>query len=606
MYWEAWLTLATIVLMAVALVRNLAGPDTILLGGLTILMTLGLFSDGYLPTPETALAGFGNKGLVTIAVLFVVSAGLTQTGAMSMVVEPLLGRPRNVAGAQLRLMGPVAVLSAFLNNTPIVAMFMPVVSDWCKKTRISPSKLFIPLSYAAIMGGSCTLIGTATNVVVHGELAATQVPAHDGTLLADRIGMFTITLLAGPVALLGIGYVLLASRALLPDRQAKSIEPQETRRFTVEMLVEPNSPIDGKTVEDAGLRHLPGLYLIEIERSEERIVAVGPEQILRGDDRLIFAGIVDSVVDLQRIRGLVPATDQVFKLSAPRANRRLVEAVVGTTCPLVGKSIREGRFRTIYNAAVIAVHRHGEHLNQKIGDIVLEPGDTLLIDTHPRFVDQHRNSGDFFLVSAVAGFQPVRHEKAWLALGILTAMVAAATFTEMALVNAALIASGLMVIFRCCSTQEARDSIQWRVLLVIGAAIGIGTAVKVSGLAEAAGTLMVDSLSPFGHRAVLFGICIIAMVFASMIQPVATALLLLPIAMNAAQQMQVSALPFAIALMMIPAASFATPMAYQTNLMVYGPGGYRFTDYLRIGLPLNALVIVMTVVFAPVIWPFKP
>ncbi len=596
MPWESWVTISTIMVMAAALLKNLAGPDTVLLAGLTLLMTLGLFSDGLLPDPTQAVAGFGSEGLITIAVLFVVSAGLQHTGAMNLVIDRWLGRPRNVLSAQARLMFPVAGLSAFMNNTPVVAMFMPVVSDWCKKTGLSPSKLFIPLSYAAIMGGSCTLIGTATNVVVYDQL---------DDALADQIGMFTISLLAVPVAVVGITYVLVSSFKLLPDRHTDSHDRDESRRYTVEMLVEPGSPIDGATVEGAGLRHLPGLYLVEVERQGQTIVAVGPDEVLRGNDRLIFAGVVDSVVDLQRIRGLLPATDQVFKLSDPRPNRRLVEAVVSDTCPLVGKSVREGRFRSLYDAAVIAVHRNGEHLNQRIGDIVLQPGDTLLIETHPRFIDAHRDSGHFFLVSAVSNFQPMRFDRAWLALSILIAMVVAATFIpHMKLVNAALIASGLMVAAKCCSAQEARSSIQWRVLLVIGAAIGIGKAVENSGAAGHIGGVLVDVLQPMGARVVLLGICVLAMALASVIQPVATALLLLPVAKVAATQLESDFMPFAMALMMIPAASFATPIAYQTNLMVLGPGGYRFSDYLRIGLPLNLLVIVVTVILAPMLWPF--
>lgn len=595
MSWEAWTIIGLLILVIIVLVRNLAGPDTVLLGVLTVLMTLALIPGANLPTPAQIISGFGNEGLVTIAVLFVVTAGLERTGAMLLLTEPMLGRPRSVLGAQVRLMFPVAVLSAFLNNTPIVAMFMPVVSDWCKKTGLSPSKLFIPLSYAAILGGSCTLIGTATNLVVFSSIDPS---------LQQHIGMFTISKLAVPVAVMGITFVILISPVLLPDRRRGDPGRRESRQYTVEMVVKSDSAIDGKSIEAAGLRNLPGLYLIEIERDGERLVAVGPDQVLHGQDRLIFAGLVDSVVDLQRIRGLMPATNQVFKLSDPHPNRRLVEAVVSDTCPLVGKSIREGRFRSVYDAAVIAVHRNGEHLNQKIGDIVLRAGDTLLMDTHPRFVNVHRDSVHFFLVSAVVGSEPIRHDRAWLALFFFLLMVGLATFTSMKLVNAALLTCAAMVLTKCCSPQEARNSIRWRILLVIGSAIGIGQAMTLTGAATHIGSAIVNVLAQYGPHVVLAGICILAMIMASVIQPVATALLLLPIGMVAAQQLGVSSMPFVMSLMMIPAASFATPMAYQTNLMVFGAGGYRFSDYLRIGLPLNLLVIVMTVWMAPRIWPF--
>jgi len=599
MTWEGWITLGVVLLMAVAMVRNMAGPDVILLGGLTLFMTLGLFS-GKFPTPTEAVADFGNEGLVTIAVLFVVAKGLSLTGAMTLISQPLLGRPRTVLGAQMRLMVPVAGMSAFLNNTPIVAMFIPVVNNWCKKTGISPSKLFIPLSYAAILGGACTLIGTATNLVVQGMVFDAQ---KHGQLLGVDIGMFTITAVGVPAAIVGICYVILVSPKLLPDRGGHSVNLADARRYTVEMMVESGSSIDGRSIEQAGLRQLPGAYLVEIERQGDRLVAVGPEQVLRGEDRLIFVGVVESVRDLHQIRGLVPATDQVFKLSSPRPDRCLVEAVVSDSCPLVGKSIREGRFRTVYNAAVIAVYRSGEHLNQKIGDIVLRPGDTLLIETHPRFVETQKNRRDFFLVSTVNESRPLRHDRAWIALLLLAGMVALASTDTMRLLNAALLAAGGMVATRCCSAQEARQTVDWRVLLVIGSALGVGRVLDATGAAGSLAGTLVGAFQWMGPRGMLVGIYLVAMLFNSMIGPVGSAALTFPIAKAVALGAGVDFTPYAIVLMMAASASFATPIAYQTNLMVYGAGGYRFGDYIRIGLPLNLLIMVVVITLTPMIWP---
>ena len=607
MPWEAWLTLGTIGLITFALVRNWAGPDTVLLAGLTLLMTAGLFSDGRLPGPQVAINGFGNEGLITIGVLFVVAAGLSQTGAMNLITRPILGQPRSIAGAQIRLLLPVAGLSAFLNNTPVVAMFMPVVSDWCKKTGLSPSKLFMPLSYAAILGGTCTLIGTSTNLVVFGMLrkAADAQEASPAVLAAaEGLGLFTVGAIGLPATVAGILYVLLASRKLLPDRRRKTLDdPQDTRRYTVEMLIEPGSAIEGRSIRDAGLRHLPGVYLAEIERQGERIVAVGPEQILRAHDRLIFVGVVGSVVDLRRIRGLVPATDQVFKLHEPGPNRRLVEVVLSDNCPLVGKSVREGRFRTMYNAVVIAVHRGDEHLKQKIGDIVLKPGDTLLLETHPRFVERHRNSRDFLLVSAVEDSTPIQHERAWVALLVMASLVLAVTFTPMGLLNGALLAAGVLVVTRCVSSYEARGSIEWRVLLAIGSAIGIGRALEMSGAAGALGELLVRVFTPLGPVGVLAGIYLLAMGFNMMIGHVGAAVLVFPIAQAVAAGAGLNFMPFVIAVMMAASADFANPISYPTHLMVYSSGGYRFSDYVRFGLPLNFIVMFVTISLAPLFWP---
>ncbi len=599
MTWEAWVTLGTIALIALALVRGMAGPDTVLLAGLTLLLSFGIFSDAF-PSPQVAVSQFGHKAPVLIAVLFVVAEGLKQTGAMGLVIQPLLGRPKSTTTAMARLTIPVAGLSAFLNNTPIVAMYMSIINDWSNKIKMAPSKFFIPLSFAAILGGTCTQIGTATNVVVAQEVNATEG-------LGLHIGMFTNTLLGLPCAFVGLIYLMLIAPRLLPDRRTP-IEAggDGERRYTVEMIVEPKSPIAGKTIEDAGLRSLPGVYLIEIEREGERIAAVGPQQVLHENDRLIFAGVVDSVADLQKTRGLAPATDQVFKLSDPRPDRRLVEAVVSENCPLVRKSIRESRFRTVYGAAVIAVHRAGQHLgNTKIGDIVLQPGDTLLLETHPRFVDAQRNGRDFYLVSTVEGSAPLRHDKAWVALVIMLAMVLAATLIpRLDLLVAALLASGMMVATGCCTPGEARQSINWRVILTLGAALGIGKVMDTTGAAENVAQGIVDVCATAGPRGILGGLLLIGMLLTSMIGPVATVGLMFPVALAASQSEGISFMPFAMALMTTSAASFASPTAYQTNLMVYSPGGYKFTDYVRVGLPLNLLVMSVTVTLAPIIWPF--
>lgn len=608
MNWEAWFTLALIGLMVAAMLRHMAGPDTVMLGGLTVLMVMRVVSQQWLgrtesgfPTPEQAFAGFASKAPVTIGVLFVVAEGLRQTGAMSWLTQRILGQPKSTASAQCRLMLPVAGLSAFLNNTPIVAMFMPVVSDWCKRTGVSPSKLFIPLSYAAILGGTCTLIGTATNVLVEG-MVSQAVDAH--LLPRMQIGMFTNTWVGLPAALAGIGLILLTSRWLLPDHRASAVEMVSARQYTVEMKVQLNSPIVGKTIEQAGLRRLAGVYLMAIERAGKEIMGVSPNEVLRGDDRLVFVGLVDSVVDLQKIRGLTPATNQVFKLDAPRPDRRLFEAVVSEDCPLIGKTIREGRFRGVYQAVVIAVHRAGVEIKQKIGDIVLKPGDTLLLEAKPDFADQHRHHRDFYLVSSVADSQPVRHDKAWVALTILVAMVLSVVLIGGAqLIVVALVAGGLMIVTRCCSPSEARASINWRVLLLIGAALGVGRVLERTGAAEHLADQLVTLMTPIGPVAILAAIYLIAMILSSLIGPVGAVTLLFPIAVNVVNAEGYNFMPFAMTLMMTAATSFATPMGYQTNMMVYGPGGYKFSDFVKIGLPLNFCTMAVTLMLAPMIWP---
>lgn len=602
MSWEAWVTLITVLLVVYALVKNLAGPDIVLLGGLTLLVTLSIVSDKF-PTAGQVAGVFGNEGLLTIGVLFVVATGLTETGGLTLITERLLGRPRSVTVAQVRMMLPVAGVSAFLNNTPAVAMFMPAINDWCERNNLSPSKLFIPLSYASVLGGTCTLLGTSTNLVVNGLMIDAQ--RTDPTM--PTMGLFTIGAVGLPVAMIGIAYILLASPRLLAERKPPRAQISDPREYTVEMLVEPGSAIDGRTIEQAGLRHLPGLYVAAIERDGESLVAVGPEQMLRGGDRLIFVGVVKSVVDLQRIRGLVPVADRVFNLSDARHRRTLVEAVVSPTCPMVGQSVRRGQFRTRYDAAIIAVHRNGERVKEKVGDIVLKPGDTLLLETQRQFLQRYGNSRDFFLVSAVPHSHGRRHDRAWVALTISVGMVvvvALEKYTGVTLFNAALVAAGLMGLTRCCTAEQARRRIDWSILAAIGAALGIGKAIEMSGLAEVMASNMIGLCRPLGPWGLLAGTYLLTLMFTEAVTNNAAAALTFPIAKASAAALSLNFLPFGIAIAIAASAGFATPLGYQTHLMVYGPGGYRFSDYLKIGVPLDLLVMFVAVALVPVFFPF--
>ena len=589
MPWDAWLTLAVVVVSFALLAFKGHAPDVILLGALTALLIFGVI------TPRQALAGLANEGMVTVGVLYVVVSGLRETGGIAWIAQNLLGRPRSIPQAQLKVMAPVAALSAFLNNTPVVAIFIPAIRDWAKRNQLSVSKLMIPLSYAAIAGGTCTLIGTSTNLVVNGLLVEeTDLPG---------LGMFELSWIGVPLVTMVVLFVLLTSRWLLRERVPVIGQFADVREYTVEMVVENNSPLIGKSIEDAGLRQLPGLYLVEIERHGQPIAAVSPHERLQGGDRLVFAGIVDSVIDLQRIRGLKPATDQVFKLDSPDEERCLVEAVLSDSSPLVGKSVREGRFRTRYNAAIIAVARNGKKIREKIGDIVLHPGDTLLLVSHPRFVEQQRNSRDFFLVSRLDDSRPPRHERASIAMAILLFMVLSVLLGWLSILKAAMLAAGLMIIFRCTTATIARNSVDWQVLMVIAASFGIGTALQTTGAAAT----VADGLISLAHGIpwlALVLVFIATALFSALATNNAAAVLMFPIAMLTARHLGVSILPFAITIMIGASASFATPIGYQTNLMVFGAGGYRFSDYMRIGIPLTLLTGMVTTLLVPLIWPF--
>jgi di/tricarboxylate transporter len=589
MTFEIATTLAVLTVVIAALIFLRAAPDLILMGGLTLLLVFGIID------PKQALEGFANEGLITVAVLFVVAEGMRQTGGLSFLGQRLLGKPKSLPAVQAKIMLPSALMSAFMNNTPVVAMTLPVLDDWAKKFRVSVSHLFLPLSYSAILGGMCTLVGTSTTLVVNGLL----MEETGGTGLQ----MFEIAWIGVPAAIVGLIYILLSARWLLPERKPAITQLDDPREYTVEMIVEPNSPLVGKRIEEAGLRHLPGMYLMEIDREGHVLAAVSSRERIRANDRLVFVGIVESVVDLQKIPGLKPATDQLFKLDAPRAERCLIEAVVSSSCPFIRMTIREARFRSHYNAAVIAVARNGQRVQSKIGDIQLLPGDTLLLEAHPGFVELQRNSRDFFLVSRVEDSTPPRHERAWIARTILVVMVFVVALGVLSILKAAMLAAGLMILTRCCSGSEAKRSVDWGVLIAIAGGLGIGQAMKTSGAAEQIAGLLIG-MAGENPLAVLAVIYCVTMVFTNLITAKAAAVLFFPIAVATAGNLEVDLMPFAMAVIVASAASFATPIGYQTNLMVYGPGGYRFSDYLRIGSPLSLIIFALTIGIVPYIWPF--
>lgn len=586
--WDAWLTLAVVLAVLLLLITTRIAADAVFWGGLALLMLAGVLD------PGEALAGFSSQGLITVGVLYVVVAGLRETGSLLWISQRVLGLPGTYRSAQLRLMLPVSLLSAFLNNTPVVALFIPIVIDWCRRIRIQPSRLLIPLSYAAIFGGTCTLIGTSTNLIVN-----SMVQSRYGT---EGLPMFEITMIGVPLALIGMTFIIIFPR-LLPSRKPFEEIVSNPKEYTLELKVTPGGSMENKTIEAAGLRRLPGAFLAELIRGDRVMAAVPPDVVMQADDRLVFVGNVESVKTLYEYKDLHPAADQIFKLDCPRHQRILVEAVVSNMCPILGTTIREGRFRERYNAVVVAVARNGERIKGRIGDIVLRPGDTLLVEAHAGFISRQRETRDFYLVNAVEDSSIHRFDRAPVSFAVLTGMVLVVALGWLNMMNAALLAAGLMIVTGACSIARARRSIEWEVLLTIGAALGLGLALEKTG---AAGVLAGSMLGFTGENPwiALALVYLVTSVFTAVITNNAAAVLVFPVAMNTAEQLGVNIMPFVICVMLGASASFATPIGYQTNLMVYGPGGYRFGDYMKIGLPLSIVIGIAAIIMAPIIWPF--
>lgn len=593
MGFEAWIVIAVLGLLLAAMATDRVPPDLLFLGATVFLALLGII------TPSEAFAGFSNSGMLTVAMLFVVAAALRDTGMLDAIGHQILGRARTFHAASGRLALAVVPMSAFLNNTPIVAMFMPIVMDWCRKHQIAPSRLLIPLSYLTILGGTCTLIGTSTNLVVQGMMVGAGL---------QPMRLFEIGAVGLPYAVVGIAYLLLFGNRLLPERKELLEQLGESRReYMTEMEVRPGCRLAGQSLAGGGLRSLPGLFVTGIFRRQEFIAPVGPETIIEAEDRLVFTGVVASIIDLEKISGLVPVADPEFDSSPDRQRQsRLCEAVISESSPLVGKTIRDAEFRATYGAAVLAVHRAGRRLQGKIGDVVLQPGDTLLMQVGPQFHRAHRNDPAFYLVSDVADWRPLRRDRWWIALTVFAGLLLLMASGWVDTLVAAGAAAVLMVATGCISPGEARRSVEWQVLVTIAAAFGIGQALVNSGAAASLAGGIVNLTGAWGPVAALAVLYLVGSLATEVVTNNAAAALLFPFCLELGKQYGVDPRPFVMALVLAASASFMTPIGYQTNMMVYGPGGYRFTDFLRIGAPLNLVLWIIAVVLIPLVWPFRP
>ncbi len=559
--------------------------DLIFAGAILTLVTFGVIS------PAQAFSGFNNEGLLTIAALYVVASGLIKSGAAISLSRMILGESNIVRWAQFRMMLAVAFLSAFINNTAVVATLLPSVRDWIKQRALSQSHFLMPLSFAAILGGTCSLYGSSTNVVIAGLLLTTS--------SGEALDIFSIAWVGVPATLLGLMYILFFSSRLLPDRSDDTQAFKNPNEYLVEMRVKPGSAIVGKTVEQAGLRHLQGVFLAEIQRHDQIITAVGPRAVLMADDRLLFAGDTNAIVDLRKINGL--ELDDSLTITS-HENRVFAEAVVSAQSTLIGKSIRSSEFRTRYNAAILAISRHGQRLEGRIGDVVVEPADILLLECDVNFVKQYGQSKDFLLTSQVEDSEIPNFQKAGLAWAILIVMVGLATTGVLSFFNAAFLAAGLMIITRCVSGRDARESIDLVVLLSVGLSFGLGEAVKVSGIADAI-SQWIMALNGLSGLTLLMIVYLLTSVLTLLITNASAALIILPTVMVVAESANLPVLPFALAVMVSASASFAMPTGYQTNLMVYSLGGYKVRDFIVLGLPLQLLVFVMSMLIIPQVWP---
>ncbi|HEX9711201.1 MAG TPA: SLC13 family permease [Actinomycetota bacterium] len=593
MPWEAWFTLAVTMGTVWALATEKLSPPHAMLAAVTVLLVAGVVE------ASEAFSGFSNAAPLTVAALYVLAGAVERTGVLEHLTARILGsEPQERRSELARVLLPTAASSAFLNNTPIVAMIAPAVAGWARRTGRSSSKFLMPISFAAILGGLLTVIGTSTNLVVSGLLDEAG---------REPIGLFEIAKVGAPIAVAGLVVLVLIAPRLLPQRRAPGEHlTAETREYTVEMTIGAGSPVAGRTVAEAGLRNLEGVYLIELERAGHTVVPVPPEHLLEAGDRLIFAGAVERIVDLQRMPGLAAAEDKHFDVAGDEGAGRFYEVVVSGGSPLAGSTLKDVGFRGRYGAAVFAAHRAGERIQGKLGEVPLRAGDVLLVLTDSRWGDRWRDHRDFLVVAALAGTPTLRADKARIVGLIAAGLLIAAGTGLLDILPAAMVAGLLLIGTKVLTRAEARDAIDLEVVVTIAASFGLGAAMSTSGLAERIGSLLVDGLGGLGDLGLLAGVLLASMILTEMITNNAAAVLVFPIAVATALQAGLDPRPFAIAVAVGASSSFLTPIGYQTNTMVYGMGGYRFGDFARVGAALTGVVFLVALAVIPVAFPLHP
>lgn len=587
----AWITIVTVLAMFLCLLLTKLREDVAFLGVIAILLLTGV-----LDTKE-ALGGFSSSSVVVIGVLFAVLAGLIHTGVLQWIVRHLLGTPKRYSAAVVRLMLPVAGLSSVLSNTTVVALFVNIVKIWAKKLHIAPSKLLIPLSYASGLGGVCTLIGTPPNLIISGLYA-------EDTGISLNIFSTTIP----GLACLAVGVLsIIALRKLLPERHSAEESFENTKEYTEELLVPADCPHIGKTIQEAGLTNVEGGQLIEIVRFDREVISPVPQdEFLMGGDRLVFSGNVEDILELRKTHHLVSADRPVFTVSELDTRRQLVTAYIMPECSLVGKRLSETTIENDNQFTLVAVARRGERISQAPRDIELKVGDSLLLECAP--VTHRSNPAN--PLHQIRGLQFVENDSVTPRIGVKTlisslimiGMIVLSSLKIMTLLQSAFLAAAAMLIFRCCTPSQAMKSIDWNILMVFAGSVVIGTAIQKTGIAEAIANGML-SLCNDRPLLVMSMMCLAATFLTEFVSNTAAGTIFYPIVYQTAVSLGVNPLPFIISLMIAVSCSFATPIGSPTHMLVYGPGGYRFSDFLKIGVCMNLIILAVNLTIVNLLYP---
>ncbi len=597
------ITLIVTILAFTALFFDIWSPDAILLTAVGIVTAAGVIS------LEQAVNQFGNTTIVALGSLYVIAAALRNSGALERASEYILGSgSQNIQKILLRMCPGVSVYSGFLNNTPIVAMGIPAIRSWARKYNVSSSKLLIPLSYTAILGGMCTLIGTSTNLIAHGLLQSNDLAGFS---------FFELAWVGIPCLIIGLIYIIFISPLITPDRSDIREEEETQRKSLVELEITKDTPLVGQSIAEAGVQEFPGFRLVRINRHDSEIAPVSEQEKLREGDHLFYApkeGVSEISPDLTDYPGLRLAVQppRVIKRDE-KQNRELHQVVVKEGSRLVGSTVEEAKLLDRLGAAVTGVRREGKRIEKPLGEFVLRPGDVLLLDTKRGFQQAHEDSADFYLTSEAGGEAPHSDEESskkevpdkdlYISVAVLIAVISSVTAGVFHIALAGILGVAVLLAANVIDPGEARKAVDWTVLIVIGAALGLGKAMEVSGAAEMIGNGMIGLTSAYGPRATLAGLVIVTAILTETITNNGAIALMFPIALSVAQSQGLEPRAFIISITLVSSMALLTPIGYQTNLMVYGPGNYKFTDFFKVGFPLAVTLWIIVIILTPIIWP---
>ncbi len=574
----AYIVLGVILFLVIALYKELMRPAIAFLIAVAILLVAGIL------TPSEAMQGFANEQLAVIVMLLI----LSNTLGKSQIIDRLFGAffkqkdsPRTF---MLKMLSGVSVSSAFLNNTPLVAMMMPYVNQWSKDHKLSVSKFLIPLSYASILGGCVTLIGTSTNLIANG-LAIEY--GEEG------LGIFDFIYVGLPMMVIGIVYLMVFGNKLLPTHVSQTDHLPQDREYCVETVVNKASPLIGKSVEDAGLRNMKGLFLAEIIKENRVVRPAPPDVLLAAGDILLFVGDTEHIAEL---------TKPKLGLGLPEASTlpkeeldSLVELVVSHSSTLVDQKVMESNFRSLFNGAIMAVHRDGEAISGKIGDVVLRPGDMLMVLAGRDFLSRIKRSKDFYLLSRIKGLESENIQGALLLIIGLFISIGLAVFNLVPLFTSLAVLVVASIVMGLQKLADLKSKVDFDLIIIIAMGLALGKGMINSGLATLLADQMAGHLQASGTWVILAGLFLITNLLTAFMTSKAAVAIVLPVALSIAHAMGIPIPAIILIVAYGGAASFITPIGYQTNLMVYGPGGYSFKDYLRIGFPLTLIYCVVAV-----------